>query len=76
MPTMPTKPTRSTRPGPRSTTPEDDARTPEQKLREAVNLAGVAIVQQGFDAIDAIAESATRGLKGQIIDLLTTRKKR
>lgn len=52
------------------------AKTPEERIREAVNMAGVAIVQQGFDAIDELAERGKFELKKRLISLVAARKKK
>jgi hypothetical protein len=49
----------------------------EQELRDAVNNAGVEIVRAGFDALDQLADMATRQVKKAIVNaLLAPGKKR
>jgi hypothetical protein len=55
--------------------PETRKKTAENQLRDIVNAKGVEIVQQGFDAIDELAELAKAKLKRSILQALIGGKK-
>jgi hypothetical protein len=57
-----------------ATTPEPVRKTPEQHLREAVNNAAVAMVAEGFEAIDRAAEIGIDRLKKAILKGIIGRK--
>ena len=51
-------------------------KTKEQKAREAVNAAAVAVVAQGFEAIDELAEHGKNWLKRQLIQAIAPPRKK
>jgi hypothetical protein len=55
--------------------PETRKKTAENQLRDIVNAKGIEIVQQGFDAIDELAELAKAKLKRSILQALIGGKK-
>lgn len=56
--------------------PVPKKKIPDELLREAVNAKGVEIVEQGFQAIDELAEAGKRRLKKAILEILTSRNGR